>query len=134
MKEEKNTCVIINNNNNLILNELTSDEAFQLAEPKKKKKMRETIVKNNKSTGIDGFTEDYYKVQNISISLLLYCASYTTVLDPRQCAGYCSSILLCLDYKILTSKLAIRIQKMYSEINKIRSNRVYLRLPRDKQC
>ncbi len=72
MKEEK----IHDFFKNLKLDKLTKDEASALVEPIREKEVKETIIKlkNNKTPGIDGLQEEYYKV--FVRTSLQYYASY----------------------------------------------------------
>lgn len=121
----------------LRLDKLTPDEASVLVEPEKE--VRETIakLKNNKSPGVDGFAGEYYKVFVTDLTPVL-CKLYNYVLnsgnpleswseaiitvlykdekDPLQCSSYRPISLLCVDYKILTSILATRIQKYIKKL------------------
>lgn len=124
---------------NLKLAKLTIDEASALVEPIREEEIKETIVKlkNNKSPGMDGFSGEYYKVFVNDLTPVL-CRLYNyalnsgnppqswseaiiTVLhkegkDPSQCSSYRPISLLCVDYKILTSILATRIQKYIKKL------------------
>lgn len=123
------------------LNKLTADEACVIVKPITEKEVKETIckLKNNKSPGIDGFAGEYYKTYVDDISPML-CKLFNYVLnsgnppeswseaiisvlykdgkDPLQCSSYRPISLLCVDYKILTSILATRIQKNIKKLIK----------------
>ena len=123
----------------LRLDKLTPDEASMLVEPITEKEVRETIakLKNNKSPGVDGFAGKYYKVFVTDLTPVL-CKLYNYVLnsgnppeswseaiitvlhkdgkDPLQCSSYGPISLLCVDYNILTSILATRIQKYIKKL------------------
>lgn len=126
---------------NLKLDKLTSDEASDLVEPIKEKEVKDIIIKlkNNKTPGIDGYVGEFYKVFIEDLTPVL-CKLYNYVLnsgnppeswseaiitvlqkegkDPLQCASYRPISLLCVDYKILTSILATRIQKYIKKLIK----------------
>jgi len=126
---------------NLKLDKLTADEASELVEPIREKEVKETIIKlkNNKTPGIDGFAGEYYKVFVDDLTPVL-CKLYNYVLnsgnppeswseaiitvlhkegkDPLQCSSYRPISLLCVDYKILTSILATRVQKYMRKLVK----------------
>ena len=117
----------------LNMNKLTTDEASKLVEPIREEEIKETItkLKNNKSPGVDGFAGEYYRAFINDLSPIL-CRVYNDVLntgdppqswseaiitvlhkegkDPLQCTSYRPISLLCVDYKILTSILATRVQ------------------------
>lgn len=116
------------------MNKLSNEEMELLIQPITESEIRETIlkIKNNKSPGIDGFSGEYYKIFMNELTPIL-CKLYNYVLksgdppnswseaiisvihkegkDPLQCNSYRPISLLCVDYKILTSILAVRIQR-----------------------
>lgn len=125
----------------LKMDKLTEGEAARLIESIKESEIRETIskLKNSKSPGMDGFAGEYYKTFVDDLSPIL-CKLYNYVLDsgnppeswskaiitvlhkdgkdPLQCSSYRPISLLCVDYKILTSILASRIQKHIKKLIK----------------
>ena len=125
----------------LKMTKMTQDEATKLVEPITEKEIKETIakLKNNKSPGVDGFSGEYYKIFMSELTPIL-CKVYNYILksgtppkswseaiitviqkegkDPLQCTSYRPISLLCVDYKILTSILATRIQKNIKKLIK----------------
>lgn len=125
----------------LEMGKLTEGEAASLIEPIKESEIRETIskLKNSKLPGMDGFAGEYYKTFADDLSPIL-CKLYNSVLesgnppeswskavitvlhkdgkDPLQCSSYRPISLLCVDYKILTSILATRVQKYIKKLIK----------------
>jgi len=123
------------------LNKLTEDVAKEMISPITEEEIRETIahLKNNKSPGVDGFSGEFYKafVNELAPNL---CKMFNYVLqdedpphswsdaiitvihktgkDPTQCMAYRPISLLCQDMKILTSKIANRIQKHIKKLVK----------------
>lgn len=96
-------------------------------------------LRNNKSPGADGYAGEYYKIFENELTPIL-CKVYNyalnsgdipkswseaiiTVLhkegkDPINCTSYRPISLLCVDYKILTSILATRIQNYIKKLVK----------------
>ena len=123
----------------LKINKLSSEEAELLIKPITESEIRETItkLKNNKTPGTDGFSGEYYKIFVNELTPIL-CKLYNYVLtsgdppnswseailtvihkegkDPIQCTSYRPISLLCVDYKILTSIMATRIQKYIKKL------------------
>lgn len=125
----------------LKMSKLSNMEAAKLAEPITEAEIRETIakLKNNRSPGTDGFSGEYYKCFVNELTPIL-CKVYNYTLnsgdppkswseaiiavlqkegkDPVQCTSYRPISLLCVDYKILTSILATRIQNYIKKLIK----------------
>lgn len=116
-----------------------SEETELLIKPITENDIIESIAKqkNNKSPRTDGFSGEYYTVFVNELAPILCSNSiqlcteirrppkfmvrwpFMAILpvihkegkDPLQCTSYCPISLLCVDYKILTSIMAARIQK-----------------------
>lgn len=125
----------------LNLTKILREEACKLTDPITEEEIKETIsnLKNNKAPGTDGFSGEYYKVFMNDLSPIL-CKVYNYALqsgdppkswseaiisvlhkegkDPIQCTSYRPISLLCVDYKILTSIMAKRIQKYIKKVIK----------------
>lgn len=112
-----------------------------MVEPITEEEIIEAIakLKNNKSPGMDGFSGEHYKSFVHELSPILckvfnyilnsgdppgsWSEAIITVLqkegkDPIQCNSYHPISLLCVDYKILTSILATRIQNNIKKLIK----------------
>lgn len=123
------------------LPKLTSEEADMVSSPITEEEIKNTIaqLKNNKSPGTDGFSGEYYKAFVGELTPIL-CNAYNYALekgqapaswseaiisvihkenkDPTLCASYRPISLLCVDFKILTSIIAKRIQKIIHKLVK----------------
>ena len=123
------------------LTRLTVDEANMITVSITEEEIKEAIdrLKNNKSPGVDGFPGEYYKFFVNEITPVL-CRVYNYALtegnppgswldaiisvipkdnkNPSLCMSYRPISLLCVDFKILTSIIANRIQRYIGKLIK----------------
>lgn len=123
--------------NSIDLNKLNGEEADLITRPITGEQIKDCILrlKNNKSPGVDGLPGEYYKtyvyelteVYNYALTDGDPPASWSEAIisvihrdgkDPTLCASYRPISLLCVDFKILTSIIANRIQSCIRKLVK----------------